>query len=166
MLIKFTLLSANIPVTVPTTPLVTTTTEATTMPVTTTNSGPAPIVTMCDGITTEVLTPGTIIKTTNYPNDYLNGQTCQITITFSDSPTVLVEFNPQFGIESHSTCQYDYLSVYDGPDTGLSPLIGSKLCGTTAPAPIQSTGNSMTLLFQSDGSVTGVGFEITANPGK
>ena len=107
-----------------------------------------------------------IIKTTNYPNDYLNGQTCQITITFSDSPTVLVEFNPQFGIESHSTCRYDYLSVYDGPDTGLSPLIGSKLCGTTAPAPIQSTGNSMTLLFQSDGSVTGVGFEITANPGK
>ena len=162
MLIKFILISANIPVTVPTTPLVTTTTEATTMPVTTTNSGPAPSVTMCDG-TTEVLTPGTIIKSTNYPNDYENRQTCRITITFSDSPTVLIEFNPQFGIEPHNTCVYDSLSVYDGPETG--PLIG-KLCGSTAPAPIQSTGNSMTLLFQSDGSVTDVGFEITANPGK
>ena len=73
MLIKFILISANIPVTVPTTPLVTTTTEATTMPVTTTNSGPAPSVTMCDG-TTEVLTPGTLIKSTNYPNDYVDGQ--------------------------------------------------------------------------------------------
>ena len=157
---------ANIPVTAPTTPLVTTTTEATTMPITTTNSGPAPNVTMCGGSTTEVLTPGTIIKTVYYPNGYENNEDCHITITFSDSPTVLIEFNPHFGIEYHGSCAYDYLEARDGPSTD-SPLIGSKVCGTTgAPAPIQSTGNSMTLVFHTDSSVTKVGFEITAIPGK
>ena len=100
----------------------------------------------------------------NYPNSYNDNSDCQITISFSDSPTVLIEFDPNYEIESHSSCSYDYLEIRDGPSAD-SPLIGSRICGSTAPQPIQSTGNSMTLIFHTDGSVTKTGFKIMANMG-
>ena len=100
----------------------------------------------------------------NYPNSYSNNLDCQITIRFEDSPTVLIEFDPTFEIEIHSTCGWDYLEARDGPSAD-SPLIDSKICGETAPLPIQSTGNSMTLVFHTDGSVAKTGFKITANTG-
>ena len=112
----------------------------------------------------EMLIPGTVIMSPNYPNSYNNNLDCQTTITFADSPTVLIEFDPNYEIESHSSCVWDYLEARDGPSAD-SPVIGSKLCGSTAPAPIQSTGNSMTLIFHTDGSVTRTGFKITANTG-
>ena len=101
----------------------------------------------------------------NYPNSYDDGLNCQMTIRFSDSPTVLIEFDPTYEIESGSGCSYDYLEARDGPSAD-SPRIGSKLCGGNAPAPIQSTGNSMTLVFHTDGTSTKTGFKITANSGK
>ena len=150
----------------PTTPLVTTTTETSTVPITTTESGPAPTVTIdCSSPFDEVLTPGTVIMSPNYPNSYDDGLNCQMTIRFSDSPTVLIEFDPTYEIESGSGCSYDYLEVRDGPSAD-SPRIGEKLCGRNVPSPIQSTGNSMYLKFRTDGSVTKTGFKITANPGK
>ena len=53
----------------------------------------------------------------------------------------------------------------DGPSAS-STMIGSKLCGNAQPAPIQSTGNSMTLIFHTDNSAPKTGFKITANSGK
>ena len=150
----------------PTTPLVTTTTETSTIPITTTESGTSPNVTIdCSSPFDEVLTPGTVIMSPNYPNPYDDGLRCQMTIRFSDSPTVLIEFDPTYEIESDSSCGYDYLEARDGPSLD-SPRIGSKLCGRNIPAPIQSTGNSMTLRFRTDGSVSKTGFKITANAGK
>ncbi len=56
---------------------------------------------------------------------------------------------------------WDYLDVYDGPDTG-SPLIGSYT-GTTIPGPFTSTDPSgaLTFVFDSDGSTTEPGWEAT-----
>ena len=102
----------------------------------------------------------------NYPSLYDNRLDCQVTIRFSDSPSVLIEFESTFNIESHSSCGWDYLEVRDGPSAS-SNVIGSKLCGDLdpVPTPIQSTGNSMTLIFHTDGSVTRSGFKIRATPG-
>ena len=101
----------------------------------------------------------------NYPNSYDDGLDCQVTIRFVGSPTVLIEFDPVYEIEGNDICYYDYLEVRDGPSAS-STMIGSKLCGGTVPPPIQSTGNSMTLIFHTDSSVSKTGFKITANPGK
>jgi len=141
-------------------------TETTTETVTETTSqpGPAPSLTIdCSSPFEEVLTPGTVIMSPNYPNNYNNSADCQVTIRFANSPTVLIEFDPIFNIESHASCGWDYLEARDGPDASAN-RIGAKLCGTTAPTPVQSTGNSMTLIFHTDGSVTKTGFKITANP--
>ena len=84
------------------------------------------------------------------------------------SPTVLIKFDPVFEIEKSRVdldCTFDYLEVRDGP-TANSTMIGLKLCGGIEPPPIQSTGNSMTLIFHTDRSVEKKGFKITANPGK
>ena len=48
----------------------------------------------------------------------------------------------------------------------FSNLLGSKLCGSTNPDPVVSSGNSMTLLFRSDESVTNDGFQIVVEPGR
>ena len=158
------ILDDSIPVTtsVPTTPVITT--EATTTTTeTTTVSGPSPTVTIdCSSPFDEVVIPGTTIMSPNYPNAYNNSFDCQVTIRFAGSDTVLIEFDPLYEIESHSTCSYDYLEARDGPSAN-SALIGSRHCGMAEPAPIQSTGNSMTLLFHTDMYVSRTGFKITAS---
>jgi len=62
-------------------------------------------------------------------------------------------------IESHPTCQYDYLEVYHGEN--FDSLIG-RYCGMTLP-PIMTSSDptgSFTLLWSSDFSVTNPGFII------
>ena len=88
-----------------------------------------------------------------------------VNVTFPAGSTVLIEFDQQYEIENHASCKHDYIEVRDGPSLD-SNLIGNKrLCGTTAPAPIQSTGNTMILIFHTDHSVTKTGFKIVANSG-
>ena len=56
-----------------------------------------------------------------------------------------------FSIESHPTCIWDYVSVqFDSFD--------EKYCGKTVPAPITSSGNTMTVKFHSDQIVQDKGF--------
>lgn len=60
-------------------------------------------------------------------------------------------------LEAHSSCNYDYVDVFDGPNP-YSPLIG-RYCGNVLPTGlIASTSNTMTLNFVSDTSVAGKGF--------
>ena len=125
-------------------------------------SGPATI--DCQSPYDTITTSGTILQSTNHPNNYINNQDCQVTITFAVGQFVSIQFTA-FNIETHSSCVYDWLEIRDG-DSASSPLIGSRMCGATIPGAIQSTGNSMTLIFHTDSSVSKTGFKITANPGK
>lgn len=53
-------------------------------------------------------------------------------------------------------CPHDYVRVLQG-DNENAPEVG-KYCGTSAPAPITSNGNALTVTFTSDASVARTGF--------
>lgn len=69
-------------------------------------------------------------------------------------------------LEFHHSCRYDYVEVRDG-DSINSGVIG-RFCGNNRPAPIQSSGNSLHVLFVSDGYKNFDGFFATfqENSGK
>lgn len=62
-------------------------------------------------------------------------------------------------LEFDHSCRYDYVEVRDG-DSINSRVIG-RFCGNNRPAPIQSSGNSLHVLFVSDGYKNFDGFFAT-----
>ena len=116
----------------------------------------------CSSPFDEVTTPGTPVISPNHPGNYESNKVCQLTIRFSERVRIRFE---AFNIESHSSCRYDYLEVRDG-ESSSSNLIGSRLCGTTIPEAVESSGSSMTLIFHSDSSVERSGFRLIAEVGK
>ena len=75
---------------------------------------------------------------------------------FAKGQRVAIKFDD---FELDYRCRKDYLEVRDGA-TSNSTLIGSKLCGSQNPGVIESSGNSMTLRFHSDGTLVRRGFKI------
>jgi PKD repeat protein len=81
---------------------------------------------------------------------------------YSNSQDFTMVFNPgtagsmlrfvfnSFLLETHATCNYDYLKIYNGNSTA-APLIGTY-CGTTSPGTISATNatGSLTFVFHSD----------------
>lgn len=102
--------------------------------------------------------------TSNYSNNE------NYTITFkpkSNGKKIKVEFL-EFDIESHSTCSYDRLLVFDGPNTESS-LLGT-FCGNSLPPVFNATNTTGELTFQfiSDANTLGTGWKAkvttTGNP--
>ena len=62
----------------------------------------------------------------------------------------------KFDLEDSSSCSNNSVKVYDG-SSASAPLKGTY-CGTSIPAEIMSSGNTMFVTFTSDGSVTKYGF--------
>lgn len=62
-------------------------------------------------------------------------------------------------LEFHHSCRYDYVEVRDG-DSINSRVIG-RFCGNNRPAPVQSSGASLHVLFVSDGYKNFDGFFAT-----
>ena len=100
----------------------------------------------------------------NYPENYNIDQECRLTITLSSGSLVSSQFI-SFNLEDDLGCKYDWLEIRDG-DSPSSPIIGSRLCGSSNPGTIISTGNSVTLIFHSDFSVAASGFKINIEQGK
>ena len=83
------------------------------------------------------------------------------TLTFlpiTEGSKLNVEF-VEFNVEYHSSCNYDYLKIYDGPSTA-SALIG-KYCGTDSPGNITATNpdGALTFKFFSDYMITKSGWK-------
>lgn len=82
--------------------------------------------------------------------------------TFTISPTgaTSVTLNTvSFDLEQDGTCNFDYLEIYEGTSTA-GTLIGKYCNGSPPPPSITSGTSSVFIVFSSDQSVEGTGFEI------
>uniref|UniRef100_A0A4W6EIF8 Inactive serine protease PAMR1 n=1 Tax=Lates calcarifer TaxID=8187 RepID=A0A4W6EIF8_LATCA len=89
---------------------------------------------------------------------YPNNARCEWTIQVDRPFTIELRFM-MLSLEFHHSCRYDYVEVRDG-DSINSGVIG-RFCGNSRPAPIQSSGNSLHILFVSDGYKNFDGFFAT-----
>ena len=116
----------------------------------------------CDSPYEVVTSPGTTIITPNNEfNHYGFNRDCQVTLTFGKRVIIVFE---EFALDTLHC--HDWLEVHDG-DNPDSDVIGERLCGDDIPSPIESSGNSMTLVFHSDQYKypSEKGFKIITNQG-
>ncbi|XP_041473744.1 uncharacterized protein LOC121422649 [Lytechinus variegatus] len=108
---------------------------------------------------TMLTTAPRVVTSPNYPSDYPVNTKCVYHIQASVGETVELLFL-EMNIESHDTCFYDSVIVYDGADD-LAPEIGpwGGFCGEVIPNDtLTSTNRYMTIVFSSDSSETAKGF--------
>ncbi|XP_072020163.1 LOW QUALITY PROTEIN: cubilin-like [Amphiura filiformis] len=106
----------------------------------------------CGGTLT---TPTGSFASPNYPNPYHHNAECFWLITASEGSSIILSF-ADMDMEGHSSCYYDYVKIFDGPQE-TDPLLGTY-CGITLPAPLTSSGSNMRIKMRTDYSVTGRGF--------
>ncbi|KAF0287243.1 Cubilin [Amphibalanus amphitrite] len=101
------------------------------------------------GCGSHTLTAGTYtIKSPNYPANYGNNVDCAYNLAPGADVTSFKVECSAFNLESHSSCNYDWLMVG-----------GAKYCGTTGPS-VTKVG-ALELSFHSDYSVTSTGYQCT-----
>lgn len=62
-------------------------------------------------------------------------------------------------LEFEHSCRYDYVEVRDGDS--INSRVIARVCGNNRPAPVHSSGNSLHILFVSDGYKNFDGFFAT-----
>ncbi|HHM21278.1 MAG TPA: hypothetical protein ENJ20_04565, partial [Bacteroidetes bacterium] len=88
--------------------------------------------------------------------NYQNNEDYSVTFCSDNSDQIRFDFI-MFDVENHSSCAYDYLSIYNGT-TSSAPLIG-KYCGTNSPGTVTSSYGCLHFVWHADGGYTTPGFE-------
>lgn len=88
--------------------------------------------------------------------NYYDDEDYTFTISPDNALNISVHFL-QFNLENN----YDYLYIYDGPNTSAAQIPGSPFTGTTLPMDFGSSGGSLTFRFTSDVSTVSSGFLAT-----
>ncbi|KAG7527098.1 cubilin [Solea senegalensis] len=100
-------------------------------------------------------TMGTVSSPALAMTNYHHNINCTYHIMVAANRVVDLKFNT-FSLEASSSCRYDFVAVYDGPDT-LSPLLGT-FCGAVLPPNLRSSTNQLFIVFRTDSSVSGLGW--------
>merc|ERR1711962_982692 len=96
------------------------------------------------------------VTSENYPENYNNDMDKTYPVEVATGKGIRITFN-DFDIESHSSCDYDYVMIKEANGNELL----NKSCGDTIPADVTSIQNKVDILFHSDYSVTKKGFKLT-----
>ncbi|KAL3050480.1 hypothetical protein OYC64_012501 [Pagothenia borchgrevinki] len=92
----------------------------------------------------------------NHPNNYHNSAYCVWQLSAAHDQRIFLSFDY---LQLETCCDCDYINVYDGPSVN-SRFLG-KVCNDSrqqSTLSFYSTSNYMTVLFRTDGSVVGRGF--------
>ena len=106
----------------------------------------------CSGIYTAA--NGTITSP-NYPQNYPINKLCKYRIKVTAGMRIQLNFS-EIDVESHRTCNYDYVRIYNGADETAPPL--GAYCSRHAAATVTSSSNQVLVVFRSDNSNTARGF--------
>ncbi|XP_059901037.1 cubilin [Gadus macrocephalus] len=103
-----------------------------------------------------------IIISPNWPNNYAANRQCIYLIRLPPGEVAALNFT-HMGLQTHGSCTLDYVEVRDG--RGETDRLIGKYCGSTLPAPIRSTSNTLWVRFKSDSSVQEAGFRAAYSVG-
>ncbi|XP_066539114.1 cubilin [Hoplias malabaricus] len=103
-------------------------------------------------------TSGSVSSPAHSIVSYLHNINCTYHIVVQDNRIIELKFN-SFHLEASSTCTFDYVAVYDGPNT-LAPLLG-RFCGSELPPTLRSTTSQMFIVFKTDSSVAADGWKAS-----
>ncbi|KAM8967664.1 cubilin [Pelodytes ibericus] len=101
------------------------------------------------------------LRSPNYPNAYPHNRECEWRITVPLGKRVTLTFS-DLRLQDTENCDNDYITVYNGLQS-QSPIV-AKLCGNVAlDTEVHVSGNTMKVVFLTDGSVSNGGFLATYN---
>jgi len=100
---------------------------------------------------------GTLYDSGGATGDYNNNEDYTMTICSDMAGTPVELYFVMFDVESAT---YDNLTIYDGPNTGSPVLAGPAGSSDLQDETITASGDCLTLVWETDGSVTYPGFEI------
>lgn len=119
----------------------------------------ASVVACSPGHVLELTTSAGTIESPGYAlNQYPNDAFCQWRIQAPTGATVTMTFDELY-IESSMQCDYDSVTLYDGPDAS-TPLIG-KYCGGRLPQPVTSSSSAVSVVFVSDMAINAGRFALS-----
>jgi cubilin len=98
-----------------------------------------------------------VLSSPNYPNNYDSDRQCEYDIIAPQGKVIALNVL-DFDIEQHSTCEFDYLEIFDSSAAENSTSLG-RFCGSNKPDEKVSSFNHMHIEFASDTSVFGRGFQ-------
>ncbi|XP_060075561.1 cubilin-like [Ylistrum balloti] len=110
---------------------------------------------VCGG---EMTSPTGSFTSPNFPGQYPHSRVCTWLITVQQGRRVSLTFD-NFNLEGDLVCRFDYVAVYNGIMAD-SPRM-TTLCGETIPQLQESSGNTMKVVFRTDGSVSNGGFRAS-----
>ncbi|KAK2886327.1 cubilin [Channa argus] len=109
---------------------------------------------VCGG---ELNAPSGTISSPNYPNLYPHSRVCRWELVVSPGRRVTLTINDLRLEASGSSCPFDYVDVLNGL-TDSAPRL-QRFCGNVpAGTEVRSSGNTMTVIFSTDASVSNGGF--------
>ncbi|MFL5762766.1 MAG: kelch repeat-containing protein [Bacteroidia bacterium] len=100
-------------------------------------------ITTCSGTFLDPGGPGNYADNSNFVETFCSGTSNCVSITFTS-----------FSIEDG----FDFLAIYDGPNTSSPQVAGSPFTGAVSPGTVTCSSGCLTIAFQSDFSINDIGW--------
>ncbi|KAF4532443.1 hypothetical protein B566_EDAN014448 [Ephemera danica] len=100
-----------------------------------------------------------------YPSNIRNNTECRWDITVPEQSIVKIKFLV-FNIGPMSTCNTDYLKIFDVNAVTGTEQLKTRLCGETIPATIVSSGNAVALIYKTSVHNSGSGWTLNFGTGE
>ncbi|XP_036419032.1 membrane frizzled-related protein [Colossoma macropomum] len=100
--------------------------------------------------------PSGSLSSPNHPKPYPHQQLCTWRISAEEGQVIRLTFH-NFSLETQDVCEFDYVEVHDGANTGDGSVL-DRFCGSGLPPDLTSSGPMMTVVFVADEGVADSGF--------